>query len=508
MTTLRLILGDQLNENHSWFEIPSKKILYVMMEVKSETSYVTHHVQKILGFFGAMRCFADRLKKMEHQVLYIKLDDPNNQHSFTKNLQWIIAEHEIEKVQYLLPDEHRLDLELGALEKILRVPVESFDTEHFLTKRTAVSEMFKGKKTYLMESFYRYMRKKFDILMDGEAPLNGQWNYDSENRKKLDPKVKVPKPLLFSNDLSDIYQMLQAQNIETIGNVDPKNFIWPLTRVEALEGLNHFLKYCLPNFGTYQDAMVPDEPWLFHSRISFSLNLKLLSPLEVIQAAVREWQKREEEITYSQIEGFVRQILGWREYVRGIYWAKMPGYEKENFFDHSRKLPSFYWTGKTKMRCVSQAVSQSLEFSYAHHIQRLMVTGNFALLAGVDPDEVDRWYLGIYIDAIQWVEITNTRGMSQYADGGLLATKPYVSSANYIDKMSSYCSGCFYDKKKKVGEKACPFNSLYWDFFARNEELLRGNPRIAIAYKNLDRMKELPDILQQAKVYLDDIENL
>jgi deoxyribodipyrimidine photolyase-related protein len=508
MTTLRLILGDQLNENHSWFEAPSKKILYVMMEVKSETSYVNHHIQKILGFFGAMRSFADRLNTLGHQVFYIKLDDPKNQHSFTKNLKWLVTENQIEKVQYLLPDEYRLDLEFAALKKELRIPVESFDTEHFLTKRTMVAEMFEGKKTYLMESFYRVMRKKFNILMDGDRPLNGQWNYDSENRKKLDPKVKVPKPLLFSHDLSDIYQILREQNVKTIGSVDPKNFIWPLTRAEALEGLNHFLKYCLPNFGTYQDAMVPDEPWLFHSRISFSLNLKLLSPLEVINAAIKEWQSREQEITYSQIEGFVRQILGWREYVRGIYWAKMPGYEKENFFNHSRKLPSFFWTGETKMHCISQTVKQSLEFSYAHHIQRLMVTGNFALLAGIDPNEVDQWYLGIYLDAIQWVEITNTRGMSQYADGGVLATKPYVSSANYIDKMSGYCSGCFYDKKEKVGEKACPFNSLYWDFFTRNENLLRGNPRIAISYKILDKMKELPSLIQQAKVYLENIENL
>ena len=508
MKTLRLILGDQLNENHSWFKTTSQEVLYVMMEVKSETSYVVHHIQKILGFFGAMRSFEKRLTDMGHKVLYIKLDDETNQQSFTKNLTWIVKKYQIKKVQYLLADEYRLDLELLELQTKLKICVESFDTEHFLTKRKDVAEMFEGKKNYLMESFYRSMRKKFNILMDGSRPLNGQWNYDSENRKKLNPKVKVPQPLLCNHDLSDIFEMLKRQNVKTIGKVDANNFIWPLTRVEALKGLNHFLKFSLPNFGTYQDSMAPNEPWLFHSRISFSLNLKILSPLEVIQAAIAEWQKRENEISYSQIEGFVRQILGWREYVRGIYWAKMPSYEKENFFGHSRELPGFFWTGKTKMRCVSQAINQSLEFSYAHHIQRLMITGNFALLAGIDPDEVDRWYLGIYIDAVQWVEITNTRGMSQYADGGLLATKPYVSSANYIDKMSSYCSGCFYDKKKKVGEKACPFNSLYWDFFSRNDQLLRGNPRIGMAYKNLDRMKELADILQQAKNHLGNIENL
>jgi len=234
----------------------------------------------------------------------------------------------------------------------------------------------------------------------------------------------------------------------------------------------------------------------------------MISPLEVIQSAVSEWQSRQDEISYPQIEGFVRQVLGWREYVRGIYWAKMPEYQSKNFFEHTRQLPNFFWTGETKMRCVSHAVNQSLEHAYAHHIQRLMITGNFLLLAGIDPDQVDLWYLGIYIDAIQWVEITNTRGMSQFADGGLLATKPYVSSANYIDKMSSYCSGCFYDKKKRVGERACPFNSLYWDFFSRNEDKLRGNPRIAITYKNLDRMKDLKEVQAQAESYLEQIEEL
>jgi len=271
--------------------------------------------------------------------------------------------------------------------------------------------------------------------------------------------------------------------------------------------LNH-QHHWFQNFGSYQDALSPEHDWLFHSRLSFVLNVKLISPIEVITRAIQEWESRKSEISFPQIEGFVRQILGWREYVRGIYWAKMPEYEKLNFFNHKRELPSFYWTGETKMRCVGHAVKQSLELAYAHHIQRLMVTGNFALLAGIDPDEVDRWYLGIYIDALQWVEITNTRGMSQFADGGVLATKPYVSSANYIDKMSSYCSGCFYDKKKRTGDGACPFNSLYWDFFARNEKVLRKNPRIGITYKNLDRMSDLKEVREQAQKYLERIEEL
>jgi deoxyribodipyrimidine photolyase-related protein len=508
MKTLRLILGDQLNHQHHWFQDQSDQILYVTMEIRSETDYVVHHIQKVLGFFAAMRSFEKKLSKDGHKTLYLTLDDPRNQQSFTENLRWIAKEFRVKEIEYIMPDEYRVDQELSKLSKALSLPTASVDSEHFLTDRDEVARMFAGGKTFLMESFYRAMRKRFDILMDGEKPHTGRWNYDQDNRKRLDPKVKVPAPLLFSRDLSDIAQMLNRVGVKTIGNVTASKFSWPITREEGLKVLQHFLKYSLANFGTFQDALTPDYDWLFHSRLSFVLNTKLLSPLEVIQAAIQEWKRRAHEISYSQIEGFVRQILGWREYVRGIYWAKMPGYESENFFNHRRKLPSFFWSGETKMLCVSHAVRQSLELAYAHHIQRLMITGNFALLAGIDPDEVDAWYLGIYIDALQWVEITNTRGMSQFADGGILATKPYVSSANYIDKMSTYCASCFYDKKKRVGERACPFNSLYWEFFARNENKLRGNHRIGMAYKNLDRMTDLKSVREQAQLYLKKIEEL
>ena len=361
-----------------------------------------------------------------------------------------------------------------------------------------------------MENFYRMMRKKYDILMDGKEPLTGQWNYDADNRKKLPKNHRPVEPLTFDKDVSEIYDLVQNQEIKTIGRVNPKAFIWATTRAEGLQLLDFFVENCLELFGTYEDTMHPSYWSIYHSRISFLMNSKLLSPLEVVQKAIQHWYENQDTISIAQIEGFVRQIVGWREYMRGIYWAKMPDFEQLNYFEYDRKLPSWFWTGQTKMNCLKHAIGQSLDYAYAHHIQRLMITGNFTLLSGIHPDEVDAWYLGIYIDAIQWVEITNTRGMSQYADGGIVGSKPYVSSANYIDKMGHYCETCFYDKSKKVGEKACPFNSFYWNFYDRNRDKLAKNPRIGMAYVTWDKMQpeQKAEILQQAEIYLNDIENL
>jgi len=302
--------------------------------------------------------------------------------------------------------------------------------------------------------------------------------------------------------------MLAASGVKSIGNIDPDHFNWPTSREESLEVLQYFCEELLVHFGAYQDALTTWDPYLFHSRLSFSLNSKMLSPLEVIQTVERYWYAHQEEIGLAQVEGFIRQILGWREYMRGIYWAKMPEFAQLNYFGHERKLPSWFWTGKTKMNCLHQSITQSLDLAYAHHIQRLMVTGNFTLLAGIHPDEVDQWYLGIYIDAIEWVEITNTRGMSQFADGGIVGTKPYVSSANYIKKQGNYCSNCAYQAEKKTGEGACPFNSLYWHFHARNRELLEKNPRIGMVYRTWDKMGNKQDLLDQAEDYLAHLEEL
>ena len=508
--TLRLILGDQLNSNHSWFKSIDPSVTYVLMEIRTETDYATHHIQKIAGFFSAMQNFSTELKANHHQVIYFKLNDEDNLQAFDKNIEYLIERKKFNNFEYQLPDEYRVDEHLTTFCKTLSISTSAIDSEHFMSERSLLEDFFKNKKIFLMESFYHMMRKKHHILMEGDQPLTGKWNYDIENRKKL-PKNHLPiEPLIFNNDVSNVVNEIKKTNIKTIGNIDAKNFLWPIDRQQSLTLLDYFVKNCLSLFGSYQDAMMENEWSLYHARISFSLNLKLISPLEVIQSAIKEWEKQPAVIEYNQLEGFVRQIIGWREYMRGIYWSKMPNYANLNYFNHQAKLPEWFWTGNTKMKCLQDTIQQTLKFAYAHHIQRLMITGNFSLLAGIHPDEVDAWYLGIYIDAIEWVEITNTRGMSQFADGGIVGSKPYVSSAAYIDKMSNYCSTCFYNKAVKVGEKACPFNSLYWNFYHKNEDKLGKNPRIGMMYAIWNKME--PDtkkaFLDQAAYYLKNINQL
>jgi deoxyribodipyrimidine photolyase-related protein len=507
---LRLILGDQLNEKHSWFEAADRQVTYVMMEIRQETDYVKHHIQKVAAFFAAMRAFAERLEELGHRVIYLRLEDGKNRQTIADNVSDLIKKKKFTHFEYLLPDEYRLDVQLCDIAKKLPIPHQAVDTEHFLTERKELKAFFAGKKRFLMESFYRWMRKRYNIMMDGEQPVGGQWNYDQKNRQTYDNKVPIPKPLFFENDVSDICRIIRKKRVKTFGEIEPQKLIWPVSRAQALALLKTFVKVGLPVFGTYQDAMTAKNWFLFHSRISFAMNTKLLHPLEVIEAAVNTWEKKKDKIEIQQIEGFVRQILGWREYMRGIYWALMPDMESMNYFGHDTPLPDYYWTGDTRMNCMRLAIGQSLQHAYAHHIQRLMVTGNFALLAGVNPAEVDEWYLGVYIDAIQWVELPNTRAMSQFADGGLVATKPYISSAKYIHSMSDYCETCGYGWQKRHGDMACPFNSLYWDFLARHRKSLQKNPRVAMMYRVWDRMDTgaQKEILKQAAVYKKNLNQL
>lgn len=508
---LRLLLGDQLNEQHSWFASQDEDAYYLMMEMRQETDYAPHHIQKVVAFFLGMRHFATRLEELGHQVIYWPLDHSENTQSLTENIKKLVAAHGFTALEYQYPDEYRLDEQLKELCNALEIETKPYDTEHFLTSREAVAQQFEGKKTYLLETFYRQVRKDYGLLMEDDGkPVTGKWNYDASNRKKLPAKHEPPQAYTLEQDAREIVSLLQTQAVKTIGTIEPQKFIWAVTRKDSLALLEHFATQLLPHFGDFQDAMTVKDWSLYHSRLSFAMNAKLISPLEVVQRCIQEWESRQEAITFSQIEGFVRQIVGWREYMRGIYWAKMPEFANMNFLEHNTPLPAFFWTGKTKMNCVKHAVQQSMHYAYAHHIQRLMVTGNFALLAGISPDELDQWYLGIYIDAIEWVEITNTRGMSQFADGGIVGTKPYVSSANYIHKMSDYCKTCFYDRKKKVGDKACPFNSLYWHFYDRHEDKLAKNPRIGMAYRNW--AKQSPEqkeaVLAQAAKYLGQLDEL
>ncbi len=498
MKTLRLILGDQLNHKHSWYDSTDEDIVYFIAEMRQETDYVKHHIQKVVAFFESMENFAEWLREHGHQVIHYTLNSEDNKQDLQKNLSLLIETLEFEKLEYQLPDEYRLDRQLKEFCASLNIPSESYDTEHFLSSREDVSIFFEGKKEMTLEYFYRDMRKKYDILMVNEKdPEGGTWNFDASNRKKWKGSPEIPRERGFRKDVSKTLERIQKTGVETMGNIEPSSFNWPTSREDCLSVLKYFCKNLIVHFGDYQDAMHTDEIYLFHSRLSFAMNSKMLHPLEVIQSVIDHWRERNEDIHISQVEGFVRQILGWREFMRGIYWKEMPEYSKLNKLKNKNPLPEFFWTANTKMNCLHHAIKQSLDHSYAHHIQRLMITGNFALLTQCHPDEVDAWYLGIYIDAIEWVEITNTRGMSQFADGGIVATKPYVSSGNYINKQSNYCSNCHYNVKDKVGEKACPFNSLYWNFLDDKKEDFKDNQRMGMMMNLLQ--KKSPEELSALK---------
>ena len=500
MKVLRLLLGDQLNIEHSWFKSVDQKVTYAMFEMRQEIDYVTHHVQKLCGFLLAMRQFAKELENRGHQIVYYKIDDIRNSHQLDHNLEFLIQNMEITHFEYQLPDEYRLDEQLKIFCRQLDISFKNVDTEHFYTSRNELTEFFRGKKQLIMESFYRYMRKKHQLLMLGDQPEGGQWNFDKSNRKKWKGTPAIPQAIFFENDIETIVDAIEKLKINTIGTLSENRLDFPVTRNQALQQLKYFCNHLLLYFGDYQDALHTEELNLFHSRLSFALNCKLIAPKEVLHEVIHYYRLNQEKIHISQVEGFVRQIIGWREYMRGIYWKEMPEYASKNELQNHHKLPKFYWNGKTKMNCLKQCIENSLDHAYAHHIQRLMITGNFALLLQVNPDEVDFWYLGIYMDAIEWVQLTNTRGMSQYADGGLLATKPYVSSASYIHKMSNYCVKCNYDRSKRVGENACPFNSLYWNFLDDKRSFLSKNRRMGMMYNLLNKIpgEELSEIKKRA----------
>jgi deoxyribodipyrimidine photolyase-related protein len=491
--TLRLILGDQLNSAHSWYVEADPQVLYVLAELRQETDYVRHHVQKICGFFAAMESFARQLRAQGHQVLHLTLDDTQQWPDLADLVRSLVQEYQVDQFEYQRPDEFRLLQLMEQLTLPAQVTVRQFDSEHFLLPFAELENYFEAGKQVRMEFFYRRMRRRYGFLMDGDQPAGGRWNFDVENRQRLRPEdiQKVPAPLVFNNDVSDILKRLEHHGVDSIGTARTK-LPWPVNREQALQLLEHFCEHCLPNFGRFQDAMTSksDHRWsLYHSRLSFALNTKILSPREVIEAVIAQYNASA-AVDIAQVEGFVRQILGWREYIRGIYWTNMPSYRQSNGLNANRPLPEFFWTGQTKMKCMQEAIGQSLNYSYAHHIQRLMVTGNFCLLAGIDPAQVDDWYLGIYIDALEWVEMPNTRGMSQFADGGIVASKPYAASGNYLNKMSDYCKGCHYNVKQKTEDTACPLNSLYWHFMLRHREQLASNRRIGMIYRNWDRLDE------------------
>ncbi|MES2771559.1 MAG: cryptochrome/photolyase family protein [Pseudomonadota bacterium] len=496
-STLRLVLGDQLNPNHAWLQTLDAHVVYVLMETRQETDYVLHHAQKILAIFAAMRTFAEQLRTAGHRVDYLTLDDPRNTHNLTNNLAWLMSAHHATRFEWQSPDEWRLDSQLRTWAAQQTFATAEVDSAHFLSTRHALAELFVGRKQWLMEHFYRHMRRRFKLLLDAQGqPAGGQWNFDHDNRKSWPGTPAVPPDTRPLHDHRALWALLQDHGVASFGDPQAAQMRWPVNRAEALACLDAFIQNSLPHFGAFEDAMSSHSPRLFHSLLSFALNVKMLHPLEVVHRV--EAAYRDGHAPLAAVEGFIRQIIGWREYVRGIYWAHMPGYEQRNALAHCLPLPAWFWHGQTRMRCVQQAISQSLQTAHAHHIQRLMVIGNFALLAGLDPHALHQWYLGVYIDAFEWVELPNTVGMSQWADGGIIATKPYVSSGAYINRMSDYCQGCAYDPKQKLGERACPFNALYWDFFARHAARLQSNTRLGLVYRQLEKMPEAQRAALQA----------
>ncbi|MBE1276865.1 cryptochrome/photolyase family protein [Enterovibrio baiacu] len=516
---LRLLLGDQLNASHSWFREQNDQTLYVIAELHQEANYVPHHVQKVCAFFAAMSAFAQALQQAGHRVLHLTLDDTAPFSDLPALLTHLIEQHGVSTFEYQLPDEYRLREQLSVFASSLPIDANAVESEHFYLSDQELPKDFKQGKRHRMEAFYRKMRVRFNLLMDGENPEGGQWNYDADNRNKLKAKDidEVPEPLLFGNDVADILARIERHDIRVIGKPD-SNLLWPITRSQANELLAFFCQHCLPNFGRFQDAMTgqaDDEgkrkQWsLYHSRLSFALNSKILSPQHVVDMAVYHYQTRPEAISLAQVEGFVRQILGWREFIRGIYWANMPDYATLNTLSAARDLPSWFWTGNTKMACMKHAIEQSLDYAYAHHIQRLMITGNFCLIAGIAPEQVDEWYLGIYIDAIEWVELPNTRGMSQFADGGIVGSKAYAASGNYVKKMSDYCGNCHYKVAKTTEDDACPLNALYWHFMDKHQADFGSNPRTKMVYANWNKKTDEQQglVLERAERVLRGIEEL
>jgi deoxyribodipyrimidine photolyase-related protein len=486
---LLIVLGDQLSlDNPVLRDSDPERDLIWMCEAADEATQVPSHKARTLIFLSAMRHFRDRLSATGRWVRYLALDDHAHP-SLAAALRADLNELRPERVCLTQPGEYRV---LSALTKAYTdagVALEHLEDDHFLCTPESFAQWAEGRKELRLEHFYRWIRKRDGVLMDGAEPAGGAWNFDKQNRKTFGKRGpgNVPGPLGFAPDAitREVMALVEARFPNAPGRLD--GFDWPVTAEQAQAALDDFIAYRLPAFGPYQDAMWIDQPYLYHARLSAAMNLGLLHPRQVVDAAVDAYRQGRAPI--ASVEGFVRQVIGWREYVRGIYWREMPGYLDHNALDAHQPLPSFYWSGDTDYACLRAAIGQVLQHGYGHHIQRLMVTGLFALLLGVEPKQVHRWYLAMFVDAVEWVEAPNTLGMSQFADGGLLASKPYAASGAYIQRMGNYCAQCRYDPKAADGDTACPFTTLFWDFLDRHRARFASHPRTALMWRNLQRIE-------------------
>ncbi len=509
MSKLIVILGDQLSPALASLRDAQSDDIILMAEVGSEASYVKHHKHKIVLLFSAMRHFAEVLRQQGFQLHYIRYGSEPSIKNLTDAVANVLAQHKLSEIMITECGEYRLQQEVLSWSSKFALPLTQLEDDRFLCSKDMFSQWASGRQQLRMEYFYRQMRRYTGLLLDSkQQPVGGQWNFDKDNRKACPPDLTQIPPLTFTPDsiTAEVCQLVEREFADHPGSVE--NFQYAVTGKAARQAFIHFVEQQLANFGDYQDAMLIDQPFLFHSICSMYLNAGLLDVRWMCQKVEAAW--REDKVSLNAAEGFIRQLIGWREFVRGLYWLKMPDYAKHNYFNANTPLPNYFWNGNTKMRCMQQTIGQTLDYGYAHHIQRLMVTGNFALLAGLDAKEVSDWYLAVYVDAYEWVELPNTYGMALFADGGELASKPYAASGAYINRMSNYCKNCFYKVKDSTGAKACPFNALYWDFLDRNSELLGQNARLQLAYKNWQRKtaEQQDAIKAQARITLQQLNNL
>ncbi|MCP3735127.1 cryptochrome/photolyase family protein [Sphingomonas sp. RP10(2022)] len=508
MKTLVPVLGDQLTPTLSSLrDADPADTVVLMMEVGDETTYVRHHKQKIAYILSAMRHHAAALAAAGWTVDYVHLDDPDNSGSFTGEIARAVQRHAPERIVVTEAGEWRVVAMIDSWETLFGLPVEIRSDDRFLCDHAEFDAWAKDRNQLTMEFFYRVMRRKTGLLMDGTKPVGDRWNFDKENRKPAKNDLFMPRPHAFAPDAvtEQVLALVAERFADHPGSLD--DFAYAVTAADAEKQAAYFFEKALPQFGDYEDAMLTGERHLWHSILSPYINSGLLDPLDLCRRAEAEY--RAGRAPLNSVEGYIRQIIGWREYMRGIYWREGPDYVTRNFLDHHRKLPGWYWTGDTDMYCLKEAIGQTLGTAHAHHIQRLMVTGNFALLIGADPAEVHRWYLEVYIDAYEWVELPNTLGMSQFGDGGLLGSKPYISSGAYIDRMSDYCGHCRYDVKQRIGPDACPFNALYWDFLARHADRLGDNPRLRMPYRTWNRQsaQSQDETRHQSEIFLQSLDN-